>query len=149
MHYRGSTGSAVPNFKLVERRPSVNEYCRLIASVGWKPRDVEAINSALQGTLFSVCVEVGGDTVGMGRVIGDGGLHYYLTDVVVQPSHQRRGIGSEIVAALTQFIERIPFKNTWVGIFAVDGTAEFYARFGYSAQRSSGAMFRWLNKSDF
>jgi hypothetical protein len=46
-------------------------------------------------------------------------------------------------------VEHVPFKNTWVGLFPVEGTAEFYARFGYKAQRPSRpAMFRWLNKSD-
>ena len=29
--------------ELVERRPTVDEYRRLIAAVGWKPRDPEAI----------------------------------------------------------------------------------------------------------
>ena len=138
-------------WKLVERRPSVDEYSRLIAAGGWKPRDVQAICSALERSIFAICAEaeVGGGIVGMGRVIGDGGLHYYVTDVVVEPAHQRRGVGSRIVGALTQFVESVPFKNTWVGVFAVDGTAEFYARFGYKAQRPTGpAMFRWLNRSD-
>ena len=62
--------------------------------------------------------------------------------------HQRRGIGIRIVQALTEHVEGVPFKNTWVGIFAVEGTAEFYARFGYKAQRPSGpAMSRSLNPS--
>jgi len=135
--------------QLVERCPNVEEYCRLIAAVGWKPRDREAITRALASSLFAVCAERDGEVIGMGRVIGDGGLHYYLTDVVVMPVHQHRGLGSRIVAALTQYVESVPFKNTWVGLFPVEGTAAFYARFGYKAQRPSGpAMFRWLNRSD-
>jgi GNAT superfamily N-acetyltransferase len=134
--------------ELVERRPSVEEYCRLIAAVGWRPRDLEAVSRALAGSLFSVCAEVSGVLVGMGRVIGDGGLHYYLTDIVVDPAYQRRGIGARIVGALMVHVERVPYKNTWVGVFAVEGTAEFYARFGYKAQGPSGpAMSRWLNKT--
>jgi len=61
----------------------------------------------------------------MGRGIGDGGLHYYLTDVVVVPAHQHHELGSRIVAALTQYVESISFKNTWVGVFPVEGTADF------------------------
>jgi GNAT superfamily N-acetyltransferase len=137
------------SIQLVERCPSVEEYCRLISAVGWKPRDREAIVRALASSLFAVCVESDGEVIGMGRVIGDGGLHYYLTDVVVVPAHQHHGLGSRIVAALTKYVESVPFKNTWVGLFPVEGTAEFYAHFGYKAQRPSGpAMFRWLNRSD-
>ena len=84
----------------------------------------------------------------MGRVIGDGGLHYYLTDIVVDPAHQRQGIGARLVRALTERVEGVPFVNTWVGLFPVEGTADFYARFGYKAQRPTGpAMYRWLNRS--
>jgi len=108
-----------------------------------------AIRAALDRSDYAVCVEIDGHSVGIGRVIGDGGLHYYLTDIVVMPQHQRRGIGSRIVGALTRFVESVPFENTWLGVFAADGTAEFYARFGYRAQRATGpAMFRWLNPSD-
>ena len=135
--------------QLVERCPSVEEYCRLISAVGWKSRDREAIARALAGSLFAICAETDGGVVGMGRVIGDGGLHYYLTDIVVHPAHQHHGVGSRIVATLTKYVEGVPFKNTWVGVFAVEGTVEFYARFGYKAQRPSGpAMFRWLNRDD-
>jgi predicted N-acetyltransferase YhbS len=132
---------------LIERRPTVSEYESLIASVGFKPRDRQAISAALSASLFSVCAEVDSGIVGMGRVIGDGGLHYYLTDVVVARAYQRRGVGTRIVRALTEFVESIPFKNTCVGIFAVEGTPDFYARFGYKAQRGA-AMLRWLNKQN-
>ena len=135
--------------ELVERRPTVEEYRRLISAVGWKPRDTEAISRALAGSLFAICAEASSAVVGMGRVIGDGGLHYYVTDVVVVPAYQHHGLGSRIVAALTKYIESVPFKNTWVGLFPVEGTADFYARFGYKAQGPSGpAMFRWLNRTD-
>jgi len=61
--------------ELVERRPTVEEYVRLIAAVQWKPRDLEAIARALAGSIFAFCAVVEGRAVGMGRVIGDGGLH--------------------------------------------------------------------------
>jgi GNAT superfamily N-acetyltransferase len=58
-------------------------------------------------------------------------------------THQRRGVGSKIVEALTRFVESVPFKNTWIGVFAVEGTVEFYARYGYKAQAPTGpAMYR-------
>jgi GNAT superfamily N-acetyltransferase len=61
---------------------------------------------------------------------------------VVVPAHQHRGLGSRIVAALTAYVESVPFTNTWGGLFPVEGTAQFYARFGYKAQRPSGAVRR-------
>jgi hypothetical protein len=90
---RESGSAAAPAaapIQIVDRRPSVEEYGRLIAAVGWKPRDPKAIARAMAGSLFAVCATAGDEVIGMGRVIGDGGLHYYLTDVVVVPAHQHR-----------------------------------------------------------
>jgi hypothetical protein len=74
---------------IVERLPTVEEYVRLIAAVGFRPRQREAIALALQHSWFSVCAESEGEAVGMGRVIGDGGLHLYLTQPASQdPLHR-------------------------------------------------------------
>ena len=132
----------------LSRAPSVEEYAELIASVGWKIRDPQAIRAALDNGLCAVVAETDVGVVGMGRVIGDRGLHYFLADVVVRPEFQRRGIGTAIVRALQEFIDRVPHKNTFVGVFAAEGTREFYSRLGYKAQRADGpAMYRWLNSS--
>jgi GNAT superfamily N-acetyltransferase len=136
----------VPEASIRERTPTVDEYAALIASVGWKRREPDAIREALAGSHFSVCAELDGRAVGMGRVIGDGGLHYYIADVVVEPACQRRGIGTAIVHALGAWLDTLPHPNTFVGVFATDGTRRFYERLGYRAQGIDGpAMFRWLN----
>jgi hypothetical protein len=56
-------------------------------------------------------------------------------------------VGGRIVRALTERVESVPFAGTWVGRFAVEGTAAFSARFGDEAQRPTGpAPYRWLNR---
>ena len=132
---------------LVERSPTVGEYAMLIAAVGWRQREARAIERAMRHSLFSVCAESDGVIVGSGRVIGDGGLHFYLTDVIVMPSRQRRGIGTAIVAALTRYVESIPFSNSLVAILPTPGLVGFYARHGYKAlSAESPIMQRWLNR---
>jgi hypothetical protein len=74
---------------IVERVPTVVEYCELIESVGFRRRDPKAIDIALANSLFAVCAEVSSGIVGCDRVIGNGGLHFYLTDVIVRPEYQR------------------------------------------------------------
>jgi hypothetical protein len=59
---------------IVERLPTVEEYVRLVAAVGFRPRQREAIELALQHSWHAVCAEAAGEAIGMGRVIGDGGL---------------------------------------------------------------------------
>lgn len=133
--------------KLVERTPSAAEDASLIAAVGWRQREVRAFELAMQRSLFSVCAEDDGAIVGCGRVIGDGGLHFYITDVIVLPSHQHRGIGTSIVSALTQYVESIPFSNSLVAVLPIPGLISFYSRHGYKAlSADSPIMQRWLNR---
>lgn len=135
-------------FTTSPRIPTVEEYSDLIRSVGWRAREPRAIEAALRNSLFSVAAQIDDVVIGLGRVIGDGGLHYYLADVVVRPEFQRRGVGSAIVRELEKFLEGVRYQNTLVGVFATEGTREFYTRFGYFAQGPDGpAMYRWLNRT--
>ena len=144
----------VHDVTIIQRVPSVVEYLSIIDSVGFRPRDAAAVRVALANSLFSVCAEVDinkdgeAPCIGMGRVIGDGGLHLYLTDIVVRPEYQRRGIGGRIVAALNAWIDAFPYCNTVVGIIPTEGSASLYKRHGYKAQKPhSPALYRWINES--
>ena len=131
---------------IVERPPTPAEYLALIESVGWRPRELRAVKLALSQSLYAVCAEVDRRAIGCGRVIGDGGLHLYLTDVIVTPAFQRRGIGTKLVAALTRFVESSPYANTLVAVLPTPGLIDFYARHRFESLSSrSPAMQRWIN----
>jgi hypothetical protein len=78
-----SDGSTIA---LVERAPTPDEYGRLRASVGWNELSPDAIRAGLSGSLYSVVLERDGEAVGCGRVVGDGGVYFYVQDVIVAPS---------------------------------------------------------------
>src|SRR5437870_3557404 len=118
----------------IARAPTVDEYAFLIAAVGWKSREPEAIALALANSLYAICAQLENQVVGMGRVIGDRGLHYYLSDVVVLPEHQHKGIGTRVVERLNRYLDALPYRNTLVGVITGRGTREFYERCGYTAQ---------------
>ena len=132
---------------IVERLPTAAEYLDVIAAVGWRPRERRAVEIALGNSFYAVCAEREGRVIGFGRVIGDGGLHFYLADVIVVPPHQRRGVGTRIVAALTRYVESLPYPNTLVAVLPTPGLAGFYAAHGYKAQGAeSPVMQRWINR---
>lgn len=131
---------------IVERAPGVGEYLELIAAVGWRRREVAAVEVALGNSLYAVCAEVGGRVIGCGRVIGDGGMHLYLTDVVVRPEWQRRGVGTRMVERLTRWVEGVPYGNVIVAVLPTAGMAGFYARHGFKALGvECPVMQRWVN----
>jgi len=135
-----------PTYSIVRQTPTTEDYARIIKAVGWRPRQPEAVKIALRNSCFSVCAVSDDVVVGFGRVIGDGGIHLYVTDVVVLPEFQHHGIGTAIVAAITRWVEEFPFSNTIVAVLPTPGLASFYERHGYKIQPGhSPAMSRWIN----
>ena len=46
-----------------------------------------------------------GDSIAMGRIIGDG-LYFTIVDVVVHPDYQGKGLGTLIIQKLMEHIEQ-------------------------------------------
>ena len=75
-------------YTIIEQLPTVGDYNRLREAVGWGSYPPQVIAKSLPRSLYGVCALVEGQVVGMARIIGDGGLAYYIQDVVVLPRCQ-------------------------------------------------------------
>ena len=130
------------SYRLRHEPPTVEEFIRLRSATDMAPRSREALERGLPNTLFGVTAihEPTGETVGMGRVVGDDGTIYHVNDVVVHPDHQRRGIGTRLMTAIVEYIEETAPPTAFVNLFSdVDG---FYERFGFEETRpDSKGMF--------
>jgi len=118
-------------YRLEERTPSPEDYCRLRAAAGLSPKSVEAARRGLPGTFYGVVAVRGGEVVGMGRVVGDGALFLQIVDIAVLPEHQGRGIGKAIVRALVEHIRRAAPPGTHVSLLADGPAKHLYAQFGF------------------
>jgi GNAT superfamily N-acetyltransferase len=134
-------------FEILDRRPTVAEFAAITAAVGFKPHPPEAIEIGLANSLFHACAIVGDRTIGIGRIVGDGALDFYLTGIMVAPEYQRRGVGTRIVESLLARVKQIPYTNTLVEALPLPGLENFYARFGFKACRQyAPGMHLWLNE---
>ncbi|MEW5913412.1 MAG: GNAT family N-acetyltransferase [Thermodesulfobacteriota bacterium] len=120
--------------KIEYRPPTPEEYRSLREAVGWRPVEQALVERALRRALFSVVVIQDGRVVGTGRVVGDGGLYYYLQDVMVLPSCQGQGIGKEIISHLLTYIQENAPKGAFVGLMAAKGLQAYYEGFGFQAR---------------
>jgi ribosomal protein S18 acetylase RimI-like enzyme len=111
---------------VVQRKPSVEEFQSIVASVSFRAHDKAAVEIALRNTIFSVCAMEEQYIVGLGRIVGDGAISFLLTNIIVRPSHQRRGIGSLIVKRLCSCIEALPYKNIVLEVVPLPGSVSFY-----------------------
>lgn len=128
-------------YELVRETPDAETFCELREAAGMPPRSVEGARAGLPNTVFGVSVRRDGETVGMARIVGDGGTVYQIADMAVRPDHQSRGIGTAMMDELAAYIDREAPPNAYVNLFAdVDG---FYERWGFEATApASRGMYR-------
>lgn len=132
--------------KIEYRLPTVSEYKKLRGLVGWWKTVETAIDMALKNSLFSV-VAVEHDTViGFGRVIGDGGLYFYIQDLIIHPEFQNKGFGKSLMKELMNYIMSSAKSGAFVGLMAAKGLEKYYARFGFKARdEDAPGMYEIIN----
>lgn len=118
--------------KYIENLLTYEDYQRLRASAGWKNFAKSQAERALAGSRYTVTAVCQGQTVAMGRVIGDG-MYHIIADVIVRPDFQRRQIGTTILTMLLAYIdEQTPAGGrSSVQLIAEPGKEAFYERFGF------------------
>jgi hypothetical protein len=130
---------------VVQRKPSVEEFQSVVASVGFQAHDRAAVEIALRNTIFSACAIEEQYIVGLGRLVGDGAISLLLTNIIVRPSHQRRGIKSLIVKALCSCVEALPYKNIVLEVVPLPGSAHHFTNVWASNFTKWPAWNRWFN----
>ena len=114
-----------------ERKITVDEYMALRNSTKWQAVTNEQAGKALQNDLFSVCVSQNESIVGIGRMIGDGAIYFYIQDIIIAPELQNKGIGRLIMNSIDQYLNRNAPKGAFIGLMAAEGTHAFYQNFGF------------------
>jgi GNAT superfamily N-acetyltransferase len=116
---------------LSERLPSVEEFQYLRKAVGWGEVDAEAIGLSLRNSLYGVCIHHDTTIIGSGRVIGDGGLCFYIQDIMVHPDYQKQGHGTAIMERIMVYVRKHMYRGGFVGLMAAKGVEDFYVRYGF------------------
>jgi ribosomal protein S18 acetylase RimI-like enzyme len=83
-------------YTYIERTPTETEYNKLRNLAGWGGLDIEKVRKSLLNSVFSVVAEYKNEIVGFARVVGDGGLCFYIQEIIVHPDHRRKGIATEL-----------------------------------------------------
>ena len=119
------------NLKIEKRRLNISEYQTLRGTTDWFAIADEVVDKSLKNDLFSVCIIADGTLVGMGRIVGDGAIYFYIQDIIVIPGYQRKGIGVLIMNEIEGYLKENTFNNSFIGLMAADGVQKFYHKFGY------------------
>jgi GNAT superfamily N-acetyltransferase len=130
-------------YQIVERIPTLQEYRKLCTAVGWGAvMNFEAAELALPNSLYGIVVMHQEQVVGIGRIVGDGAIFYYLQDIAVLPEHQGQGVGSIILERLVSLVLNSAPEKAFIGLFAAKGTQSFYEQFGFRAWPEMTGMYQ-------
>jgi len=112
--------------------PSVETYRHLRQASGLSAKTVEAACRGLPNSLFAVQILCAGQTVAMGRVIGDGGTFYQVVDIAVLPEHQGRGLGKKVMSEIQGYMEREVPASAYVSLLADGEAYRLYQQYGFA-----------------
>jgi ribosomal protein S18 acetylase RimI-like enzyme len=124
-------------YRLTRELP-VEDIVELYRANGWssaeKPRELLA---ALADSHSVVTAWSGGHVIGIGNAISDGHLVVYYPHLLVHPTFQGRGVGTELMRQL---------MNKYIGfhqhMLVADGRAiDFYRKCGFQRAGSTEAMW--------
>lgn len=116
----------------LENTLSYADYVRLRESVGWLNFSKEQTENAINHSLYIATAAENGETVAMGRLIGDGQYHL-IADVIVHPDFQHQKIGTSILNMLLHYVsENTPAGGrSSVQLIAEPGKEPFYESLGF------------------
>lgn len=127
----------------------LSEVLALYGAVEWLAytKDPDNLQRALEGSSTLVAAHDGKTLVGLARVVSDGASICYLQDILVRPTHHRRGIGR---ALAERALEQYPHVRQKVLITDDEPQQKaFYEALGYTqAEEFQGGSVRAFVRFD-
>lgn len=113
-------------------------YQSVRASAGFPRYAIEDVRVALAGGLYSVVAYVDGEAAGIGRLVGDGRIAFFVKDLVVLPRHQGLGVGAAVLEALLAKVRDLCCAHAYVGLMSTPGKERFYESHGFIRRPAEG-----------
>lgn len=98
--------------------PTAQDYVDLRLRSGMGNKDLKRSRIALENSLFTACIYDGENLVGFGRVVGDGGITYIVSDIMVDKNYRRKGFAERIMEAIDQYFEINTHEDSYICLIA-------------------------------
>ena len=125
------------------------DFINLRKVLGWKEINLEQVEKALNNTMCKVSIKIGDKTIALGRLVGDYSCKGVLSDILVHPDYQGKGLGKIVVFSLLQIVKDSLNEGDVFQIEATPtyGNRDFYVKCGfkYKPQNQDG-VYVWLKK---
>lgn len=125
------------------------EYLEMRTSVGWSIFPLEQAAGGLNHTAHICCLRKNGVPVAMGRMLWDHGYTAYVSDIIVRPEFQGKGLGREVMNDLISYIKSVmkPGYRIMMSLKGAKGKEGFYKKFGFIERPNEdfgAGMHQWI-----
>ncbi len=106
------------DIEIIYEIPTAQDYVNLRLRSGMGSKDLKRSQIALENSLFTASIYDGEKLVGFGRVVGDGGITYVVSDIMVDENYRRKGFAERILEAVDQYFERNTHEDSYICLIA-------------------------------
>lgn len=114
-------------------KPSATQYINLRISSGMGgEKSIKRTEIALNNSLFIVSIYDNNKLIGFGRIVGDGGITYVVSDIMVDKSYQKKGIGKIIMTEIDKYFEENCNEECYISLIADKPADKLYSKFKFN-----------------
>ena len=118
--------------KILLEMPKVEDYLNIRESSGMGGKKTfDRAKRALENSLLNVCIYEDEKLIGFGRIVGDDGITYVVSDIMVDKKHQRKGVGKIIMAEIDKYFEENCNEECYISLVADIPADKLYSQFKF------------------
>ena len=134
---------------LTKKEIEVKDFVRIREELKWNSIPANLVEKAINGSMINISIFDNNTCIGMGRIVGDGALKGMLTDIMVSPNYQKKGVGKLVVTSLIKELENMVKDGDCFQLEAspTASNREFYIKCGlkYKPENQDG-VYLWIRK---
>lgn len=117
--------------KILYEKPRAEDYVSLRLRSGMGNKDLGRSQIAIENSLFTVSIYDEDKLIGFGRIVGDGGITYVVSDIMVDKDYQRQGYGDQIMNGINGYFEENTFEDSYVCLIANAPADKLYNKYHF------------------
>jgi len=112
-------------------KPSAEDYLSLRLRSGMGAKDLERSRTAIEHSLFTVSLYEEEVLIGFGRIVGDGGITFVVSDIMVDENYRRRGYADQIMKEIDNYFKQNTFEDSYIFLIANSPADLLYQKYQF------------------
>lgn len=104
--------------EILYSKPTAEDYVSLRLRSGMGNKDIQRSEIALNNSLFTISIYENQKLIAFGRIVGDGGITYVVSDIMVDSDYQRKGLAEKIMNAIDDYFDKNTYEDSYICLIA-------------------------------